>query len=132
MLLYWWLRWIQCSSLRYTLAFSTMVPVEDRLYLIGGAIGLQDNALTGSGKHIDVWDPDSQTWCLASMMSKPRHAHAAVFLRMLHESYCVFYAHRTIKIYVALSSTMNKAFSHSIQLHVHTWIVLFITNVGIY
>lgn len=73
-------RWIQSANLRFTFAYSVLLPVKGKMYLIGGTIGLKDQAVTGSGKQIDVWDPDHQTWNLTSMMSKPRHGHAAVYL----------------------------------------------------
>ncbi|XP_046680110.1 uncharacterized protein LOC124367384 isoform X3 [Homalodisca vitripennis] len=83
--------WTQVSSLRYTLAYGVMVPMEGRLYLVGGAIGLQDMPSSGSGRQIDVWDHDNQNWALATMMCKPRHAHAAVCLKgdTPHSAYCM-------------------------------------------
>lgn len=73
-------RWTHSANMQYSLCFAAMLVASEQLYVIGGVIGLQDCEVKGSCKQVIVWSPESQTWCLASTLSKPRHAHAAVYL----------------------------------------------------
>ncbi|XP_054286694.1 uncharacterized protein LOC129002709 [Macrosteles quadrilineatus] len=73
--------WFECSTLRFTLAYGVMVPTNNKIYIVGGAIGLQNSSLRGSGKQIDVWDEQSRLWGNADTMGKPRHNHTAVSIR---------------------------------------------------
>jgi hypothetical protein len=71
-------RWTSMPPLRTPRAFGILTNLENKLYIIGGAIKEKHRAV--SIQALDVWDPENKEWKLKTEMKTARHGMAIGYL----------------------------------------------------